>query len=49
MSRLQGFGTGEAFLKWSVDPRPLFFKIEPDKRALVRRRMTRREVLYETQ
>ncbi|MEM2257869.1 MAG: DUF87 domain-containing protein, partial [Candidatus Caldarchaeum sp.] len=45
--RLEGFGTGEAFLKWSVDPRPLFFRIEPDKRALVRRRMSRREMLYE--
>ncbi len=46
--RLEGFGTGEAFLKWSVDPRPLFFRIEPDKRALVSRRMSRREMLYET-
>lgn len=46
--RLEGFTTGEAFLKWSIDPRPLYFKIEPDRRALVRRRMTRREMLYET-
>lgn len=45
--RLEGFGTGEAFLKWSIDPRPLFFRIEPDKRALVMRRMGRREMLYE--
>jgi len=45
--RLEGFSTGEAFLKWSIDPRPLYFKVEPEQRAMVRRRMGRREMYYE--
>jgi len=47
--RLKGFHTGEAFIKWATDPRPLEFTVEPDKRALVRRRKGRRAMLYEMQ
>jgi DNA helicase HerA-like ATPase len=45
--RLEGFTTGEAFIKWSIDPRPLYFKIEPEKKALVKQRIGRREMYYE--
>jgi hypothetical protein len=45
--RLEGFATGEAFLKWSIDPRPLYFRVEPEEKAMVRRRMSRREMYYE--
>ena len=45
--RLEGFATGEAFLKWSIDPRPLYFRIEPEQKALIKRRMSRREMYYE--
>jgi hypothetical protein len=45
--RLEGFATGEAFIKWSIDPRPLYFKIEPEKKALVKQRIGRREMYYE--
>ena len=45
--RLEGFGTGEAFLKWSIDPRPLYFRVEPEEKAMVRRRESRREMYYE--
>ncbi len=47
--RLQAFHTGEAFVKWSTDPRPLEFKVEPDQRALIRERLSRRAMLYEMQ
>ncbi len=45
--RLEGFATGEAFLKWSIDPRPLYFRVEPEQKAMVMRRMSRREMYYE--
>jgi hypothetical protein len=45
--RLEGFTTGEAYIKWSIDPRPLYFKIEPEKKALVKQKISRREMYYE--
>jgi hypothetical protein len=45
--RLEGFTTGEAYIKWSIDPRPLYFKIEPEKKALVKQKIGRREMYYE--
>lgn len=49
MEELMGLPLGEAFLKWGVDPRPLRFEVEPDGRALVRKRESRWEALYSAQ
>lgn len=47
--RLMGLSTGEMYVKWINDPRPLCFTSEPDKRALVREREERKWMLYRMQ
>ncbi len=47
--RLMSLKTGELYVKWIEDPRPLFFVFEPDERALVLRREERLWQLYRMQ
>jgi hypothetical protein len=41
--------TGELYVKWIEDPRPLYFVFEPDEKALVRKREERLWQLYKMQ
>ena len=47
--RLMGLQTGELYVKWMNDPRPLYFRVEPDPRALVHRREEKIWRLYHSQ
>ena len=47
--KIMAMRTGELYVKWIEDPRPLYFVFEPDERALVRRREERLWQLYRMQ
>jgi hypothetical protein len=47
--KIMALKTGEMYVRWMGDPRPLWFKVEPDERALVRRREDRLWQLYKMQ
>lgn len=46
---LMAMKTGEVYVKWINDPRPLYFTVKPDQRALVRERGDKRWLLYKMQ
>jgi hypothetical protein len=47
--KIMSMKTGELYVKWIEDPRPLYFVFEPDEKALVRRREERLWQLYRMQ
>jgi energy-coupling factor transporter ATP-binding protein EcfA2 len=47
--KIMSMKTGELYVKWIEDPRPLYFVFEPDEKALVRKREERLWQLYRMQ
>ena len=47
--KIMAMKTGELYVKWIEDPRPLYFVFEPDEKALVRKREERLWQLYKMQ
>ncbi|MEM2383385.1 MAG: ATP-binding protein [Desulfurococcaceae archaeon] len=49
LEQLMSMSTGEVYVKWINDPRPLYFTVKPDPRALVRERGDKKWLLYKMQ
>lgn len=49
LDQLMSMKTGEVYVKWINDPRPLYFMVKPDPRALVREREDKKWLLYKMQ